>query len=109
MSRRDMIGGGRGAAARAYLKTGKVPLRFVATVLAAGAFFAPRSAQAQPDVHTSPSVGERLPMGAACRNADECASSLCLAGFSEEPICTRACGGVLPACPALWSCEMASK
>jgi hypothetical protein len=47
-------------------------------------------------------------MGIPCQSADQCSGGVCLAGFTESPVCTRACAPPFPDCPQLWSCETVS-
>jgi hypothetical protein len=81
--------------------------RFVSPLIAAVLFLAPGSARADLGRRAN-TDGGLLGIGAGCQSSDDCASALCLAGFADEPVCTRACGSGAPPCPALWSCEVAS-
>jgi hypothetical protein len=43
-------------------------------------------------------------LGATCSESNQCLGEQCLAGVTDEPICTRLCGPLLTPCPAGWEC-----
>ena len=45
------------------------------------------------------------PLGDTCQQGSECAGGLCVSGAKSNPVCSRACGDTLPACPSGWSCD----
>jgi len=51
-------------------------------------------------------VGPEKPLGQPCTESNECLGGECLAGASEDPVCTRLCGEGEPECPAPWSCSV---
>ena len=50
-------------------------------------------------------VDDLFALGQICSEAAECIGNQCLAGFGEEPVCTRLCGSGQAPCPEEWECR----
>ncbi len=48
---------------------------------------------------------QKFPLGAECKEANDCIGAECLAGTEKSAVCTRACGGEHAACPLGWQCS----